>query len=174
MSTVIRTAQRPRQALIVLIGYAGALLIAILAVKAYIVLTPHVDRQGAAGMTTFGDGILFVGLLAVASAPVTCLALFYLRPHHGFWQAAALSAALVSATALLALDGSLPIFRSSASSWAMFAPVRVLLAPVFGLAFVLLAIFSPLRPQRLGFLAAVIIEAVVFLSVGFLWLSSAR
>jgi hypothetical protein len=174
VNPILGTTKGYRQALIVLVGYAAAFLLSLLAVKAYIALTPQVDRQGAAGMTAFGDSILFAGLLAVASAPVTCLALFYLRPHRRFWQAAVWSAALIAATALLALVGSLPRFHASASGWVMFSPIRVLLAPIFGLAFVLLAIFCPVRPYRFGFLAAVLIEAVVFISVGFLWFSSAR
>ena len=158
--------------MLVVAGYAAAMTASWLAVRAYIALTPGVDRVGAGGMTAFGDSMAFLAILAVLSAPVTGLALYYLRPYRRFWQFAAAAALPITATALFALLGSLPAFR--ASEWAMFSPIRVLLAPMFGLAFVIFAVFCPLRAARRAFIAATAVAGIVFVAVAGMWIASAR
>jgi hypothetical protein len=53
--------------------------------------------------------------------------------------------------------------------WVSLTPLRILLAPLFGTAFFLGLLFAPSRSGRLAFLAATVIEAVIFIWVVFAW-----
>lgn len=171
---MFRDASTARRFVSVLGGYAAAVGLSWLAVRAYIALTPGVDRQAAAGMTAFGDSMVFLFVLAVVSVPVTGLALYSLRPYRRFWQAALGFALPVSATALMALVGMTSGFGTSSSTWVMLSPIRIILAPVIGLALLLFAIFAPTRRTRLAFLGLLGLEVVAFAAACALWMASAR
>ena len=89
---MIRRMTRPAKIAIVASGYAVALLVALLVVRAHVMATTGADRQGAPGMFGFGDDLLFLGVLGVAAIPATSAALFFLRPLRAFWRVASLVA----------------------------------------------------------------------------------
>jgi hypothetical protein len=156
--------------LLVVAGYAIALLIALGLTHAHQVATGGPAWQGYSGMLAFGDSVLFLGVFGLTAVPATGAALYFLRPVRRFWQIASITALAIAATGLAAFFGYL-LFRSTqpASMLVALSPIRILLAPLFGTAFFLGLLFAPSRPGRLAFLAATVIEAVVFISVAFIW-----
>ena len=161
---------RTAKLLLVVAGYAIALLVALGATQAHQVATSGPAWQGYSGMLAFGDSVLFLGVFGLTAVPATGAALYFLRPVRLFWQIASITALAIAATGLAAFFGYL-LFRSAqpASMLVSLTPIRVLLAPLFGTAFFLGLLFAPSRPGRLAFLAATVIEAVVFISVAFIW-----
>jgi hypothetical protein len=169
---------RIRKVFLIIGAYLAAFFIALAGVQLYIAATNTPDRNSAQGMYAFGDSILFLAILAVASIPATCIALYYLRRHPFFWKAAVTFTFMIIVTGLLALLHSLPHPlndpHSYHGSWADLSPIRVLLAPMFGLVFLLAMLFSPARFYRLAFLSAFFLEILVFVSVVLIWTHSAR
>ena len=161
---------RTAKLLLVVAGYAIALLVALGATQAHQVATSGLAWQGYSGMLAFGDSVLFLGVFGLTAVPATGAALYFLRPVRLFWQIASITALAIAATGLAAFFGYL-LFRSTqpASMLVALSPIRILLAPLFGTAFLLGLLFAPSRPGRLAFLAATVIEAVVFISVAFIW-----
>jgi hypothetical protein len=129
-------------------------------------------------MSAFGDAMVFLAAFGVSSIPATCALLFFLRPVRLFWRFAAVVSLTIAATAIPALVGSITPIQTDATSFpgaaAGLAPIRVLLAPLFGLAFLLSLFFAPTRPSRLAFLGATLVEALVFVWVVLHWILSAR
>jgi hypothetical protein len=161
---------RARKALLVAGGYAAALL------AAWVVLTLHVhgtntpDRQSAAGMYAFGDTVVFVGAFALAAVPATALALYFLRSAPRFWLWASVAAVALATTAVAALLSYLLRAPSySDSIWTALAPLRILLAPVLGLGFLLALVLAPTRSSRRLLLAATAMELGAFLAVALMW-----
>ena len=101
-------------------------------------------------MVAFSESLVFLGVFAVASVPSTGFALFLVRRYRAFWIAGACLAVLLASTALWALAHALN--PALGGPWAEASPIRVLLAPIFGLASLLAAIVCPFRPWRLTFL----------------------
>jgi hypothetical protein len=155
--------------LMVLGGYLAALGIAAVVLRLYVGATEGPDRQTYGGMFAFGDDLLFVGVAALAAIPASGAALFFLRPYPRFWRLSASAALAVAATGVAALVSVLAPQSLATSSWAMAAPLRVLLAPVLAMAFFLGALFAPIRFARVAFLTAVAIETVVFVWVALVW-----
>ena len=60
-------------------GYVGALLLALFAVWLSATLADPIDSDASAGMQAFGDSVLFIAVLGVASMLPTGLALFFLH-----------------------------------------------------------------------------------------------
>jgi hypothetical protein len=153
-----------RKAAFVVAGYAGALLLAWGVTHVYVLLTNNPDRQSSAGMYAFGDSLVFLGVFAVAAIPATVALLYVLRSVPAFWSAASLAAIAIAVTAVFAL---LPYALSESSTatggWRAFAPLRLLLSPVFGLAFFLALIVAPGRRPRRLLTAATAIELGAFL-----------
>ena len=166
---------RPAKVLLVVVGYAIAFLVALAVTHAHQVATSGPAWQGYSGMLAFGDSILFLGVFGVTAVPATGAALYFLRPVRLFWQVAATIALLIAATALAAFFGYL-LFRGTPASdinmLVALSPIRVLLAPLFGTAFLLGLVFAPTRPVRLAFLTATLIEAVVFVTIALIWWGS--
>jgi hypothetical protein len=65
--------------LLVVAGYAIALLIALGVTHAHQVATGGPDWQGYSGMLAFGDSVLFVGVFGLTAVPATGAALYFLR-----------------------------------------------------------------------------------------------
>jgi hypothetical protein len=167
---------RPAKVLLVVAGYALALFVALAVTHAHQLATSGPAWQGYSGMLAFGDSILFLGVFGVTAVPATGAALYFLRPVRLFWQIAATIALLIAATALAAFFGYL-LFRgttpgNNGSFLIALSPIRVLLAPLFGTAFLLGLVFAPSRSVRLAFLTAALIEAAVFVTIGVIWWSS--
>jgi hypothetical protein len=163
---------------IVVAGYAGAIAIATLALRVYVAARSSPDRQASSGMTAFGDSLLFLAVLGVAAVPATGAALFFLRSRGVFWRVLSVAALVIASTALAAVAlffaSSSPGASPRLQSWNVLVPLRILVAPLLGLFFVLSGLFAPTRPARLSLLGASAIEIVAFASVAFTWWRSSR
>jgi hypothetical protein len=123
-------------------------------------------------MYDFGDSLLFLAVFGVAALPPTVAALFFLRPHPLFWKVSSIGALAMAATAVAALFACLApgAFRT----WSALAPLRVFLAPLMALLFLLSALFAPTRSFKRTFAIATAIEATLFVSVAFTWFYLSR
>jgi hypothetical protein len=159
-------------------GYVGAFVVASLVVMLYVALTSGPDRQGAQGMYAFGDSMLFLAVFVMAGLPSTGAALFFLRPSRAFWRALSIVALVVAATGLGALIGYLAVQNAGLAAdlpwWFGLSPIRILVAPLFALVFLLAALFAPNRFSRIALLAAVLVEGGIFVWVVLIWLRPFR
>ena len=154
---------------LVAVGYIAAGAIAWLVVGIYVAASNSPDRQG--GMPAFGDSLLFLAVFGLAAVPATGAGLFFLRTRPAFWGTLSVVSLVVASTSLAACltyvaptafdSGSLP------HSWSAFAPLRILVAPLFALFFLLSGLFAPTRSARISLLAASTIEMAVFAYVAF-------
>ena len=166
---------RTRKALLVAAGYVLALFAAWVVVRLNMLATDTPDRQSSAGMYAFGDTVLFLGAFALAAVPATMLLLYFLRSAPRFWPWASGAAVAIACTAVAAMLSYLlraPSFPSS--TWVTLTPLRILLAPVLGLAFFLGLVFAPTRSSRRLMMAATLMELAAFLAVALAWWRSAR
>jgi hypothetical protein len=108
-------------------------------------------------MGAFGDSLLFLGVFCLAAIPATCAMLFFLRPYHRFWQVFSAVALIFAVTVFAA---SVEVIDRSPLSAVVF--IRILVAPLFALNFLLCGIFAPNRVSRLALLAAGGLEAAGF------------
>ncbi|HET6899385.1 MAG TPA: hypothetical protein VFK70_13595, partial [Vicinamibacteria bacterium] len=92
--------------------------------------------------------------------------LYFLRPYLLFWRVLAVAAVAMAATGVVALyvfvaargPGAGPALHS----WSAFAVLRILVAPMFALAFLVSGAFAPRPAARIALGAATFSEAVVF------------
>jgi hypothetical protein len=164
---------RTAKILLIFAGYAIALLVALGVTHAHQVATSGPAWQGYSGMLAFGDSVLFLGVFGLTAVPATGAALYFLRPVRVFWRVASIVALTIAATGIAAFLGYLMFGSTEPASgiglWVSLTPLRILLAPLFGAAFFLGLLFAPSRSARLAFLAATVIEAVIFIWVVFMW-----
>jgi hypothetical protein len=153
-------------------GYVVALAVAYAVVSIYVAATSGPDRQTYAAMYDFGDSLLFLAAFGIAAVPPTGAALFFLRPHPRFWKVSSMGALAVAATAVAALFACLA--PAASGHWSALAPLRVFLAPLLALLFLLSALFAPTRSFRRTFAIATAIEATLFVSVFFTWFYLSR
>lgn len=150
---------------------------ALVVTRLYIAATSGVDRQTYSGMSAFGDSLVFLGVLGVAAVPATGAALFFLRQRAGFWRVLSIGALGVACTALVALALTLGV-RSGGPGWLRpwsgLSPLRVLVAPLLALFFLLSGVFAPNRSARLRLVVAGAVEVVVFVLVVSSWVLSNR
>ena len=163
---------------IVVAGYIAAMAVAALVVRVYIAATSGPDRQTSGGMYAFGDSLLFLGVAGVAAIPATGAALFFLRPHRGFWRLLSIGGLATATTGILA-SGLFLATRSAAGrgalqSWAMLTPLRILAAPMLALFFLLAGLFAPTRAARVCLASAAAIEVAAFVPVAYTWWVSGR
>jgi hypothetical protein len=159
-------------------GYLAAVLIASAAVAINVAGTSGPDRQGASGMYAFGDSMLFLGVFGIAAIPPTGAALYFLRSWRGFWRPLSVVGLAIAGTGLAAavlyLVGRGTVPGSTLQVWAGFSVLRILIAPLLGLAFFLAGLFAPTRPDRIALLIATSMEAVAFGAIALTWMLSAR
>jgi hypothetical protein len=158
---------------IVVAGYVAAVAVAAVVVCVYIATTSGPDRQTYGGMYAFGDTLLFLGVAGVAAIPATGAALYFLRSHRGFWRVLSIGGLATAATAIVA-SGLFLAMRSAADHgalppWAMLTPLRILVAPMFALFFLLSGLFAPTRSARICLASAAAVEVVAFVSVAYTW-----
>jgi hypothetical protein len=155
---------------LVVAGYVAAFVVALALVSAYVASTSGPDRQTYAGMYDFGDSLLLLALFGVAAILPTGAALYFLRPNARFWRALTFGAPAIAATGLGALIdyivARMPEAGPLLQSWSAFAVLRILVAPMLAVAFLLACLFAPSRSARIALAAATLVEAVVF--TGFL------
>ena len=153
-------------------GYIVAFLVAAAAVAIRVANTSGPEAQAAGGMYAFGDVLLFVAMFGVAALVPTGAALFFLRPYRPFWtvlSALGLAVAVTGVTAAILFAVGRDATPSALATWAGFSVLRILVAPLLALTFLVCTIFSPHRTARLACLAATVMEAAVSAYGGFVW-----
>ena len=103
----------------------------------------------------------------------TGAALWFLRPYRRFWGAVAAVGLGVAATGLCAAVlfgvGRHAMTPSPLATWAAFSVLRILVAPLLALAFLVCGVLSPFRFARTACLTAAVTEAAVSAYGGFAW-----
>jgi hypothetical protein len=124
-------------------------------------------------MSAFGDSLMLLAVFGLAAVPATGAALFFLRPHPAFWltlSIASLAAASTSGIAAAIHVTSSAVEPSSfLQAWSAFAVLRILVAPLFAMLWLLCGLFAPTRSARVSLSAATMIETAVFAYVAFGW-----
>jgi hypothetical protein len=148
---------------VVLAGYAAALLVAF---GAYYLLTfarNHMSQDVSGGMQAFGDLLLLIGLFGVLALVPTTLALYFLRASEKFWTVFSIASLALAATGpVAALMIARPQnFPSLSLIVGLFGLLKVLGAPLLGLGFLICAVIAPIRRPRRVLLAAAGIEFAV-------------
>jgi len=155
----------PAKLALVATGYVAAFLAALGIVALYVASTAGPDRQASSGMYAFGDSLLFLAVFGLAAVPATGAGLFFLRPHLAFWRVLAVAAVAIAVTGLAALGVCVAARAADAGpalhSWSAFAVLRILVAPVVALAFLVSGAFAPRPAARLALWGATISEAIV-------------
>jgi hypothetical protein len=123
-------------------------------------------------MYAFGDAVLFVAVFGVAALVPTVTVLFFLRPCRRFWTVLAslgigVAVTGVTAATLFAVGRHSP--PSPLATWAGLSVLRILVAPLLALTFLLCAAVSPVRFPRAAFLVATVLESAVSAYGGYVW-----
>jgi hypothetical protein len=159
-------------------GYVGAFLVASAVVAVYVAATSGPDRQTYGVMYDFGDSLLFLGVFAAVGVLPTGAALFFLRPNRMFWAALSAAALAIAATALAAFIAHVMARAAGTSSmlyaWSSLAGLRILVAPLFALAFFLSGLLAPNRASRITLFGVTVIEAGVFAYAALVWFHPGR
>ena len=148
---------------LIALGYVAAFVIASVVVAIRVGLTRGPDAQASSGMYAAGDALLFLIVFGVLALVPTAAGLYLLRPYRRFWSLAATAVVTVAATglaavALYALREPVPSFLAP---WTMLSPLRILVAPLLALAFLVCALVAPSGGPRLALLAAAVTEVAV-------------
>jgi hypothetical protein len=148
-----------RKASVIAGGYFLGAVAASLAVLCHLALCGGPSSPNYGGAQAFGDFLLFGGAFAMATIPSACGGFYFLRSTARFWKIFAWSAAIFGMTGVAALA---IILTASLSLAGGVAFLRILLAPVAALGFLLGAVFSPGKRERKMLSAACAMEAVAF------------
>src|SRR5436305_15127236 len=120
-------------------------------------------------MFGFGDSLLFLAVFGLAAAA----ALFFLRPRPAFWLTLSVAALVVATTSVAAFLVQIGprVFSSPylLQSWSGFVPLRIFVAPLFAIFFLLSGLIAPNRSARISLILATTIETAVFAYVTFTW-----
>lgn len=158
---------------LVAIGFVAAVLAAFAVVAINVAATSGPAGQASSGMYAFGDALLFLAVFGVAAVPPVGAALFFLRPHRRVWLVLSVAALAIAATGpgafICHLAAQTADAGSTLHSVGAFAMLRILVAPLFALGFLLAGVFAPSRALRAVFVGATLIEAAVFVCVAFTW-----
>jgi hypothetical protein len=153
-------------------GYVAAFLTASAVVAIRIANTSGPDAQAASGMYVAGDALLFAAVFGVCALVPTGAALFFLRPYRRFWivfSALGLAVAFTGVTAAILFAVGRHATASPLATWAGFSVLRILIAPLLALTFLVCTIFSPYRSPRVTLLAATVMEGAVSAYGGAVW-----
>lgn len=154
---------------VVIGGYVGAVLVAFGVTALYIAATPGIDRQLYAGMSAFGDSLVFLAVFGLAALVPTGAGLWFLRPSRAFWLAYPAAALAIAATAVAAalidFAGHTAPQGSAISMWAGLSMLRVFLSPLCALAFALSALIALQPRARRSLFVAAGLEAAAFASL---------
>src|SRR6267142_4664540 len=149
---------------VVAVGYIVAFLMASAAVAIHVASTSGPDTQASSGMYAFGDALLFVAVFGVSALVPTGAALFFLRPYRHFWtvlSALGLAVAVTGVTAAILFAVGRHATPSPLATWAGFSVLRILVAPLLALTFLVCTFLSPYRSPRVTLLAATVMEGAV-------------
>src|SRR5882672_8662198 len=128
---------------LVVAGYVVAFLVASAVVAIHVATTSGPDPQASSGMYAFGDSVLFLAVFGVAAVPSTAAALFLLRSYRSFWLVLCVAALGIASTGLVALVDYVATRTATADAGSILgilsalAPLRILIAPLFALGFLL-------------------------------------
>jgi len=153
-------------------GYVAAFLIATAVVAIRIASTSGPDAQASSGMYAAGDAFLFAAVFGVCALGPTGAALFFLRPYRRFWSALSvlgLAVAVTGVTAAILFAAGRYATASPLATWAAFSVLRILVAPLLALTFLVCTIFSPYRSPRVALFAAAVTEGAVSAYGGAVW-----
>ena len=159
--------------LLVIGGYIAAAAIASTALALRLAMTRGPDVQAMSGMYAFGDTALFLSVFFVAALVPTAAAFFFLRRHHLLWIVVSVVAMAVAASgvvaAILYLTARSADPHTALGTWAGLAPLRMLAAPLFALAFFVVALLSPDRGPRTVLFLAALCEVGISAYTGFVF-----
>jgi len=153
-------------------GYIGAFLMASAVVAIRVANTSGPDAQASSGMYAFGDAVFFVAVFGVSALVPTGAGLFFLRPYRPFWtvlSALGLTVALTGVAAAILFAVGRHATPSPLATWVGFSVLRILVAPLLALTFLVCTFLSPYRSPRVAFLAASVMEAAVSAYGGSVW-----
>ena len=158
---------------LVALGYLAAFVIASAVTAVRIALTSGADASAYSGMLAFGDAFLWLNVFGICAAVPTAGALYFLRPYHRFWELLGFTAVVVAATG--AISAVLFHFGRAAEeieflgAWAQLSGLRMLVAPLLALVFLLCACISPRGFPRVAFLSATVMEVAISAYMAFVW-----
>lgn len=153
-------------------GYVAAFVIASAVVAVRIAATSGPAAQASSGMYAAGDAMVFIAVLSICALVPTAGLLVTLRPYRRFWT---VLATLVVAMAIsgLAAAALFAVGRHATGSplatLAMLSVLRILMAPLLAIAFLLFAALSPYRAPRLACLAGGAAEVAVSVYGALAW-----
>jgi hypothetical protein len=145
-------------------GYIVCFIMAFAAVAVHAAITASSAGQATGGMYAFGDTILFIAVFGVSALVPTGAALVFLRPYRSFWIALSALGAAVAVTGIAAAILFAVGRNESASRLATLAQLsvlRILVAPLLALAFLLCAVLSPRGTPRRALLTSAGVEMAV-------------
>ena len=147
-------------------GYVAAFAVAAAAVAINMAWTAGPDRHASSGMSAFGDSLLFLATFGLAAVPSTVGGLLCLRPYPLFWRVLAVTALVIAATGVASLGVCLAARTAAAGSAVQsssaLAVLRILVAPLLALVFLVSGATAPRFPARLALCAATLSEIGVF------------
>jgi hypothetical protein len=162
----------PLKVAMVVGAYLAAFLLASAAVAIRLANTSGPAAKASSGMYAFGDAVLFVAVFSVSALVPTGAALWFLRPYRHFWtvlSALSFAVALTGVAAAILFAVGRHAAASSLATWAGLSVLRILVAPLLALTFLVCGILSPHRSPRFAFLAATGMKAAVSAYGGFVW-----
>jgi len=154
-------------------GYVAAFVIASAVTAVRVALTSGPDAAAYSGMLAFGDAFLWLNVFGICASVPTAAALYFLRPYRRFWELVGLTAVVVAATGVM--SAVLYYFGRAAEgleflgAWAQISPLRMLIAPLLALIFLVCALVAPRGSPRIALLLAALMEMVVTGYIGLVW-----
>jgi hypothetical protein len=153
-------------------GLILAFLVASVAVAIRVASTSGPDAQASSGMYAEGDSLLFVAVFGVVALVPTGAALVFLRPYRRFWMvlsAVCLAVAVTGVIAAILFAVGRDAAPSPLAQWAALSVLRILVAPLLALTFLLCTVLAPQGSPRRALLAATVLEAGVSAYGGAVW-----
>lgn len=158
---------------LVALGYLAAFVIASAVTAVRIALTSGPDASAYSGMLAFGDAFLWLNVFGICAAVPTAAALFFLRPYRRFWELVGFTALVVAVTgvtsAVLYYFGRAAEELEFLGAWAQLSPLRMLVAPLLALVFLVCALVAPRGYPRIALLSAALMEMVVTGYIALVW-----
>ena len=141
---------------LVTLGYVAALAITLLVAAIQVADTSGPDPQG--GVAAFGDSLMLLAVFGAAAIPATLAALFFLRPYPAFWLALSI-ASLAAASTAVSPRRSMPRHARPRpllflQNWPAFTALRILVAPLFTMLWLVSSLFAPKRSARVALVTA--------------------
>jgi len=158
---------------LVALGYIAAFVIASAVTAIRVALTSGPDAAAYSGMLAFGDAFLWFNVFGICATVPTAAALYFLRPYRRFWELIGFTAVVVAATGVM--SAVLYHFGRAAEeieflgAWAQLSPLRMLVAPLLALVFLVCALVAPRGSPRIALLSAALMEMSVTGFIGLVW-----